>query len=123
MIDARTDEQLLSAVGDEPAAFGVFYERHEDLVLVDLLKRTSSAELAADLTAETFAQALGSAHRFTVGAAPAAAWLIGIARHVLLASWRRGRVEDRARRQLGCSRSFSTMATSNASSMRARRPR
>ena len=58
-------------------------------------------ELAADLTAETFASALLSARRYRAGEAPASAWLLGIARNVLAGSVRRARVEDRARRRLG----------------------
>lgn len=85
----------------EPQAFGEFYERHEDFVLLYLLRRTRDAELAADLAAETFAEALTSAGRFRTGPAPATAWLIGIARNVLAMSFRRGRVDDAARRKLG----------------------
>ncbi|MCP9490246.1 MAG: sigma-70 family RNA polymerase sigma factor [Solirubrobacteraceae bacterium MAG38_C4-C5] len=98
---SRADAQLLRDSAREPAAFARFYERHEDVVLLFLLRRTDDPELAADLTAETFAQALMSAERFRSGPAPAVAWLIGIARNVLAMSRRRGRVEDAARRRLG----------------------
>jgi RNA polymerase sigma-70 factor, ECF subfamily len=69
-------------------------------MLVFFLRRTSSAELAADLTAEVFAAALASSRRFRPGKAPAVAWLYGIANHKLAASRNRGRVEERARRRL-----------------------
>jgi hypothetical protein len=42
-------------------------------MLVFFLRRTSSAELAADLTAEVFAAALASSRRFRPGKNPAAA--------------------------------------------------
>jgi RNA polymerase sigma-70 factor (ECF subfamily) len=83
-----------------PEAFGEFYERHETAILGYMLRRTHGPELAADLTAEAFAEALVSVRRFRPGRAPAAAWLYGIARNVLLRSIKRRRVEDRARRQL-----------------------
>ena len=68
-------------------------------------RRTSSADVAADLTAETFVSALGSVDRYRAGQGPAVAWLLGIARHTLLRSARRGgRVEDRARQRLGMQR-------------------
>jgi RNA polymerase sigma factor (sigma-70 family) len=102
--DPRADDELLAATAADPAAFGVFYERHEDVVLMFLLRRTRDAHLAADLAAETFAEALCSAHRFRPGPAPAVAWLLGIARNVLAMSRRRGRVEDAARRRLGMER-------------------
>jgi RNA polymerase sigma factor (sigma-70 family) len=102
--DPRTDDELLASTSVNPAAFGTFYERHEDVVLVFLLRRTRDPHLAADLAAETFAEALCSAHRFRPGPAPAIAWLLGIARNVLAMSRRRGRVEDAARRRLGMER-------------------
>ncbi len=77
MIDPRTDADLLAATATDPEAFGEFYERHEDFVLLFLLRRTRDPELAADLTAETFAQALCSASRFRPGPTPAIAWLVG----------------------------------------------
>jgi RNA polymerase sigma-70 factor (ECF subfamily) len=56
--------------------------------------------VAADLAAETFAQALASRGRFRPERGRAGAWLFGIGRHVLARSLERGRVEERARRRL-----------------------
>jgi RNA polymerase sigma factor (sigma-70 family) len=67
-------------------------------------RRTRSADLAVDLTAETFVAALHAARRFKRGDTPAVGWLLGIARHKLLRSIERGRVEDRARKKLGTQR-------------------
>jgi RNA polymerase sigma factor (sigma-70 family) len=100
--DDAPDEQLLARTRGEPSAFGVFYRRHEDRVLGYFLARVGDPEVAADLTAETFAAALASAHRFrSRKKKPASAWLFGIARHKLAMSRRSGRVEARARRRLG----------------------
>jgi RNA polymerase sigma-70 factor (ECF subfamily) len=99
----RSDQALLAAaVGAEPDAFTIFYERHVDTVLAFLRKRTSGPEIAADLMAETFAAALLALHH---GTDPEelevpVAWLLGIARHKLYESYRRGRVEAAARRRL-----------------------
>jgi RNA polymerase sigma factor (sigma-70 family) len=95
-----TDEALLAATAENPESFGAFYRRHENAMLLFFLRRTNSAELAADLTAEVFAAALVGARRFKPGEYPAVAWLYGIANHKLAGSRRRGRVEDRARRKL-----------------------
>ena len=99
--DQRTDEELLRATPDSPEAFGVFYRRHVDAVLSFFRVRTGNPELAADLMAETFAAALLAAPRFKPRREPAVAWLFTIARRKLIDSWRRGRVEDAARRKLG----------------------
>jgi RNA polymerase sigma factor (sigma-70 family) len=71
------------------------------LVLGYFRRRTDSADVALDLAAETFVQALASVRRFRPGPEPAVAWLLGIARHTLLKSLRRGRVADRARSRMG----------------------
>jgi RNA polymerase sigma factor (sigma-70 family) len=63
-----------------------------------LRKETGDREVAMDLTAETFAQALISMSRHRGG--DETAWLYGIARNLLAQYWRRARVEDRARRRL-----------------------
>ncbi|MBS1877900.1 MAG: sigma-70 family RNA polymerase sigma factor [Actinobacteria bacterium] len=96
-----SDEELLAATRRQPEAFAAFYRRHEKAMLVFFLRRCAGAEVAADLTAEVFTAALGSARRFRPGAAPAVAWLYGIARNKLASSRSRGRVEERARRRLG----------------------
>lgn len=101
MNENRTDAELLAATAADPLAFGQFYERHEKLVLAYMMRRVDQPEVAVDLAAETFAQALTAAGRFRPGPSPAAAWLLGIARNVLAMSRRRGRVEDAARRRLG----------------------
>ena len=99
------DETLLEKTRREPGAFGAFYRRYEDRMLSYFLARVGDPEVAADLTAETFAAALVSAHRFRPRrATPAAAWLFGIARNTLAMSRRQGRVEARARRRLGMAR-------------------
>jgi RNA polymerase sigma factor (sigma-70 family) len=94
------DDDLLVRTPARPEAFGEFYARHERAVLGFMLRRTGEPELAADLAAEAFAAALVSVRRYRPGEAPAAAWLYGITRHVLLRSVKRRRVEDRARRRL-----------------------
>jgi RNA polymerase sigma factor (sigma-70 family) len=96
-----TDEELLAASERDRAAFGEFYERTERAVLGFFGAATRSADLAADLTAETFAAALSSVGSFDRRRGSARVWLFGIARHVLAQSARRGRVESEARRRLG----------------------
>jgi RNA polymerase sigma-70 factor (ECF subfamily) len=95
-----SDDRLLTETPRAPAAFGIFYRRHENAVLGYFMRRTGDAELAADLAAETFAAALLGARRFNPERGEAVGWLYGIARHRLMRSLEQGRVEDRARRRL-----------------------
>ncbi len=91
----------MSAVArGDAGAFGVLYRRHLPVVLRACLSQTGNREVAADLTAEVFAAALTSAHRYRAGHGTVLAWLLGIARNKLLESRRRGRVADSARRRL-----------------------
>jgi RNA polymerase sigma-70 factor (ECF subfamily) len=96
----HSDAELLGATPSDPEAFAALYDRYEDPLLAFFLRATRSAELAADLTAEVFAAALGSLHRFAPELGSGRAWLYGIARHELARAWERGRVEDRGRRRL-----------------------
>jgi RNA polymerase sigma-70 factor (ECF subfamily) len=94
-----TDEELLARRDEE--AFALFYRRHAAALLGYLARRTGNAELAADLTAETFAAALAGAHRFRPARGSAVNWLYGIARHLLYRALERGHVERRARDRFG----------------------
>jgi RNA polymerase sigma-70 factor (ECF subfamily) len=101
---AATDAQLLLAAASDPAAFADFYRRYERPTLAYFRRETGNSELAADLAAEVFAQALLACKRYRPERGPAGAWLFGIAQHKLAKSRRRGVVEDRARRRLGVPR-------------------
>jgi RNA polymerase sigma factor (sigma-70 family) len=97
-----TDEQLL-ARGDA-ASFERFYVRNADELLGFFARRTRDAELAADLTAETFAAALAARRRYRPQKGSAGAWLYGIGLKKLADAQRKGYAEDRARRRLGMER-------------------
>jgi RNA polymerase sigma factor (sigma-70 family) len=97
-----SDEDLL--LSGDAEDFGRFYDRHVHAVIGYFARRTHDPEVAADLTAETFAAALVARARFRPSSTPAAAWLFGIAQHKLSDYRRRGHAEDRARRRLGMQR-------------------
>ncbi len=106
------DGELLrrAAAGDRDA-FSLLYVRHEPIVVGYLVRRSRDPELAADLTAETFAAAILAAGRYRDEGQSAAGWLLGIARNLLGHAWQRGEIETRARRRLG----VQTPAVSDAS--------
>jgi RNA polymerase sigma factor (sigma-70 family) len=84
--------------------FADFYERHSHALLAFFARRVLDPEVALDLTAETFAQALLGRRRFRGDDDDdALAWLFGIARHQLSQYWRRGATEKRALARLGVS--------------------
>lgn len=100
-MDPRSDGELLVATAIDPEAFAVFYRRHVRGVLSFFRRRVDSAELAFDLTAETFAAALEATPRYELRPEPARGWLYGIAWSKLHEAQRRGRADDAARRALG----------------------
>ncbi len=89
------------AAGLDRAGMAALYaERAEDLLRF-FVRQTLDPQIAADLTAETFAVAVESMSRFDPSRGEPGAWLFGIGRH-LLSGWARRRVvEDAARRRLG----------------------
>jgi RNA polymerase sigma factor (sigma-70 family) len=96
----RTDAELIRAARSEPAAFGELYQRHAPAVFRWLRRR--APQMAADLTAETFAQAWLNRRRFRDRRQGSAfPWLLGIAQNVLHESLRRDRAESKARVRLG----------------------
>lgn len=98
----RSDIQLLVAARSDPQAFGEFYRRHATGIERWLRTQTPDLATAADLTAETFAQALVSLPRFRgTNDEQAVAWLFGIARNLVRRFHRRGKAELEMCRRLG----------------------
>jgi RNA polymerase sigma factor (sigma-70 family) len=96
--ESRSDSVLLAGDAD---AFAEFYRRNEDALVAYFLRRVATADVAADLTAETFARALEGRAGFDPALGDGRGWLFGIARHVLARSVERGRVENETRVRLG----------------------
>lgn len=89
-------ELLRGSAGD----FETFYRRHLPIVDAYVARRTRNRDLTLDVVAETFARALAARAQFDPGRGPAIAWLLGIARNLLVDAARRGKVDDRVRRKL-----------------------
>ena len=104
-MELRRDEELLAASRGKPSRFVELYDRTLPGLLAFFVRRTLDAQVAADLAAETLAEAFASRGRFRDrGEGSAAAWLYTIARRQLGRYLRRLRVEDAARRRLGMER-------------------
>src|ERR671916_964298 len=80
------------------------YRDHARRLAGYLMRATRDAEVAADLTAETFAAALVARGRYRPELGAPTTWLYGIATHKLSDWRRRGYAEDKARRRLGLER-------------------
>jgi RNA polymerase sigma-70 factor, ECF subfamily len=101
VFEELTEVELLFRSREDPEAFGVLYERHAEPLLRFFARRTLDPEAAAELMAETFAEAFASRGRFRDRGQGAAGWLYGIGKHQLSHYFRRGQVDARARRRLG----------------------
>jgi RNA polymerase sigma-70 factor (ECF subfamily) len=80
--------------------FSDLYQAHVRQILGWLQSRTFSAQVAADLCAETFAVALEDRRRFDPTRGDPGAWLWGIARNLLRRYLRTEAVDRRARARL-----------------------
>jgi RNA polymerase sigma factor (sigma-70 family) len=99
---ALTDEDLLVASVAQPDRFVTFYDRHARGLLAFFSRRTYDAQVAADLTAETFAQAFAGRAGFrNPGPGSAAAWLYTIGHRQLDRFIKKRRVESQWRERLG----------------------
>lgn len=103
-MEQRSEDEEVALLHGSAEGFAAFYRRHEDAALGFFLRRVGSADLAADLTAETFARALAGRATFDPARGTPVGWLFGIAANVLRSSLRRGRVDDSTRRRLGMER-------------------
>jgi len=100
-VDERSDTELLLASRAEPAAFVELYRRHAEDLLRYFARRTLDPEAAAELTAETFAEAFESRRNYRDTGVNGVAWVYGIARHQLSRFYRTGSIQARARENLG----------------------
>lgn len=101
MLADLDDVGLIVRSQREPEVFGVLFERHAEPMLAFFARRTFDAESAAELVAETFAEAFAARGRFRDRGVDGAAWLYGIGRNLLSRYFRNGAVDARARRRLG----------------------
>jgi RNA polymerase sigma-70 factor (ECF subfamily) len=84
-----SDRLLIEAAQRERYRFADLYEQNFDRVYAFIARRVCKRELAEDLTAEVFHQALASIANFRWQGAPFIAWLYGIAVNVLSSHWQK----------------------------------
>src|SRR3546814_14806636 len=94
------DGRLLVIAARDPEAFGALYDRNYTRVLAYFYRRTYCPHAAADLTAETFAQAWQQRCRYDSERGTGPAWIFGIAGNLFKQWLRQGGVRTQARRDL-----------------------
>jgi RNA polymerase sigma-70 factor (ECF subfamily) len=101
-----TAPTYLARSRSDPDAFAAFYTAYVGRVSVYFVRRVLDPEVAIDLTSEVFALALERSRQFRGTTSEAEqGWLFAIARSLLHAYWRKGRVEHAAVSRLGLERS------------------
>jgi len=81
------DEELVLRAQEDPRAFEHLFQKYHAKIFRFLALRTASRELAEDLAAQTFLNALEHLDRYRP-TAPFSAWLYRIARNLLVDSYR-----------------------------------
>ncbi|MBL8212412.1 MAG: RNA polymerase sigma factor [Bryobacterales bacterium] len=70
------------------AEFETIFEAHKDAVYGFAWRMTGSAAVAEDIAQDCFTSLWKTPGRFDANRGPARAWLLGIARHLVLKRWR-----------------------------------
>jgi RNA polymerase sigma-70 factor, ECF subfamily len=83
--EAGEDQRLLiEAAQRDPKRFAELYESHFERVYAFIVRRVSDRDVAQDLTADVFHQALANLSRFEWRGVPFAAWLFRIAANAIV---------------------------------------
>jgi len=91
----ENEAALVERAKEDPAAFGLLYQRYVKKIYNYVYYRTGNHHDAEDLTARTFYHALSNLDRYQNRGVPFSAWLYRIA-HNQVANWHR----DRSRRKV-----------------------
>lgn len=89
---SREDDAIVAAACTHPEAFAPLYEKYNVAIYRWCYRETGNADMAADLTAQVFVQALQHLHRYQPQLqASFRSWLFAIARNLIRDQWRRFR--------------------------------
>ncbi len=78
-IEIQQELQLIEAAKENPARFGVLYDKYYKSIFVFVHRRTDDEELAADITSQVFLKALINIKKYEYKGVPFSAWLFRIA--------------------------------------------
>lgn len=77
--EIKQELQLIEAAKENPARFGVLYDRYYKSIFVFIYRRTDDEELTADITSQVFLKALINIKKYEYKGVPFSAWLFRIA--------------------------------------------
>ena len=105
---AATDQRLVDrASGGDREAFGELYDRYVTPVYRHMYCMVNDRQLAEDLTAQTFLQALQAVGRYEERGISFLAWLLRIAKNLAINHWR-GQRNHNSSRNHGSERAISS---------------
>ena len=90
-MDDGAEHELIQLAKQDPQAFSLLYDRYVDRIYAYALRRTGDQDLAKDMTSVTFEKALRGLQRYRWRGVSFGAWLYRIARHEMLAHYRKQR--------------------------------
>ncbi len=88
-VETERDRALVEKAQRSPEAFGLIFDLYYSKILSYVLRRVGEAEVAQDITAETFAKAFLNIKKFHWRGAPLSAWLYRIAGNEVKMFYRR----------------------------------
>ncbi len=77
--EIQQELQLIEAAKENPARFGVLYDKYYKSIFVFIYRRTDDEELTADITSQVFLKALINIKKYEYKGVPFSAWLFRIA--------------------------------------------
>lgn len=77
--DIQQELQHIEAAKQNPARFGILYDRYYKSIFVFVYRRTEDEELTADITSQVFLKALINLRQYEFKGVPFSAWLFRIA--------------------------------------------
>lgn len=101
-----TGTRVPLGIATDPDAFEAFYRDHLDTVRKFVARRVADPELAADLTAAVFLAAMDNANGYRPDRGTPAAWLVGVARHVVADEFRNQSRQQRLHRRVAGQRTL-----------------
>ena len=78
-IELKQELQLIEAAKENPARFGLLYDKYYKSIFVFIYRRTDDEELTADITSQVFLKALINIKKYEYKGVPFSAWLFRIA--------------------------------------------